>query len=464
MSLFSDIVQVVISDDSMEVRIYISSTPDETGISKVYGMTAENLLEVLAENGVKSGINNPLINAIIAEKQFDRYHIIAAGKHPESGKDGYYTYNFKTETSNKPVVLEDGSVDYRASANYEQVTENTLIAEYHTPTPGSAGFDVHGTILQATPGKDLTPLSGEGFTVSEDGTKYYSAVNGKIEIKDGKLTVSNLLDFNGDVDLTTGDIIFNGDVIIHGNVLTGSMIKAGGSVTIMGNVEGVTIQADGDIILKSGMQGSGKGLVESNGEIWGKFFEHTKIICKKDLHANSLLNCDAVCEGDLYIHGRHGIIVGGSTKCSRNIYATVLGNMSEVKTEICVGMNTTTLTEIQELENDINDYQQQITKHNTIIEKMELIKNPTDQEKYDLMLKQVKASLHELTEKLSMKQQILDQKLFLIESASQSIIKVDKYMYPGVFIILNGLHYTVKNTFNSITIKSSGGVVQFTEN
>lgn len=458
----SNIIKLFVSDDIMEARIYISSAPDATGISHVNEITSEDLLQFLHENGVKAGINEGNLKGIITEKLFDRYHTIANGKNSVQGKAGFYTFFFKTEIDSKPVVLEDGSVDYHATTNYEQVTEGMLLAEYTPATAGFSGYDVHGKILMPVPGKELVPLKGEGFTVKDN--QYFSSVNGKVELKGDTLIVSNVLNIKGDVDLTTGDIIFNGDVIVEGNVLSGSMIQATGNLTVVGNVEGATISADGDIVLKSGMQGGGKGTITCGCDLWGKFFEHTKLIVRKDLHANSLLNCESVCDNDIFIHGRHGIIVGGTTKCRGNINATVIGNMSEVKTDICAGINDTTLSEIQILEDDIKEIEAQLAKHSVVNEKLSQITNPTDVEKYTSMVNQVRASMDELNGRLAQRKNILEQKLFLVESSSHSIIVVGKYMYPGVNILLNGLHYTSKETFTNITIKAAAGKIQLVSN
>lgn len=454
-----DFMRVVISEDSMEARLYLSSTPDDYGKTYVTEFTYDNILEVLNYHGVKAGIDKSLVKAIAIDRLYDRYHIIAKGTPAENGVNGSFVYHFKTKLDNKPKLLEDGSVDYHGIENYEPVSQGALIAEYIPATTGHFGFTIKGGILNSVPGKDLSPLTGTGFTMSEDKTKYYSDFNGKIELKGTEIIVSNILDIHGDVDLTTGDIVFNGDVIVHGNVLVGSLIKVTGTLTILGNVEGAYISSGGEMQLKSGMQGGGKGVIECNSDVWGKFFEHTIIRTKCDLHANSMLNCDTFSEGNIYISGRHGIIAGGQTACQGSIYSTVVGNMAQVRTNLAVGVNERVLAELHELESRIKEIDEKLRKHNQILEKLNQIKNPTEQEKLDKMFEQVNTSMKELNLQHDVTTKELQQKLFILSSCSKSVIQVNKYMYPNVNITLNGLHYKSEDTFVNVTVKEHSGEI-----
>lgn len=457
-------IKVDVTEDAMEARLYLTATSEYLGVDHTTEFTYDNVLQFIKEQGVNTGIDTALLQSICINRLYDRYHLIAQGKPAVDGNDGYYNYFFKRELDNKPKLLEDGSVDYHNVEIYEPVTQGMKVAEYVPATSGTYGYTVKGGMLTCKQGKDLAPLKGQGFTISEDNLIYTSDYNGKIEIKNNQLIISNVLDIQGDVDLTTGDIVFNGDVIIHGNVLTGSLIKISGSLTILGNVEGAYISAGGDIQLKAGMQGSGRGVIECGSDVWGKFFEQTIMRVKGNIHANSMMNCDTFCEGNIYVSGRHGIIVGGNTSCQGNIDSVVIGNMAEVRTSISAGVNEKVLSELEELENKIKELKDKLQKHSQILAKIEAIKNPTEAEKLTTMIDQVHASMHELEIQLDASDAELKQKLFIISSCSAARINVSKYLYPNVNIILNGLHYSTTDTFTNVTIKDSSGEIKVINN
>ncbi len=446
--------KLIISDDSMEAKIYLSSTPTAWGESPVELYTMENIMEFLKENGVKAGIDKAKLQSILINKLFDAYHLIAKGNPAVNGNDGFFTYHFKRELDNKPKVLEDGSVDYHNIEMYEAVEKNQEIVTYTPATKGHFGYDVKNNFLSCIPGKDLTQLKGEGFYISEDGLHYYALVTGKIEIGyDNSLRVTTTLDIKDDVDLTTGNVVFSGDVIVHGSVMTGTSIRCKGNLTILGNVE-----------IKAGMQGGNNGSIVCDGELWGKFFEQTSIHCRGDLHANSVMNCDIFCEGDMYVTGRFGIIVGGTTTCSGNVETTIIGNISEVKTIVNAGTNPNTMTEITALEAEVKEEEIKLSKLHEVKKKLDMINNPTDSEKYAATLEQIEASILAVSNNIKEKSVELNQKLFLISTYSSSKIVVHKFLYPGVHATINGLHYNSKDTFTNVTLKDTGGQVQVINN
>lgn len=86
------------------------------------------------------------------------------------------------------------------------------------------------------------------------------------------MVVDNELVIEGDVSLTTGDVSFMNDIHIHGNVLTGVTIRSEkGSIVVDGYVEASELHAAKDVVLKNGMQGSGKGKIVAGGSVSGKF-------------------------------------------------------------------------------------------------------------------------------------------------------------------------------------------------
>ena len=93
-----------------------------------------------------------------------------------------------------------------------------------------------------------------------------------IATQDGHLTfaheafqVSPLLEIQGDVDYSTGNIDFSGDVHICGDVRENFTVHAQGTVTVDGLVEAATVEAGGDLVIARGVVGDGRALLKSNG-------------------------------------------------------------------------------------------------------------------------------------------------------------------------------------------------------
>jgi uncharacterized protein (DUF342 family) len=276
-------ILVSIADDGMTAYICLKNP----GTEICYGY--EDVKKALADAGVKMGINDELIHRILSEKRYNSMETVAEGKHVEDGEDARYQLFFNTDVSNKPVIREDGSVDYYNLRLYELVSEGDKLAEYIPPTKGVFGYDVRGKLLVPKPGKPKTKLRGKGFTVSEDGNTYYSAIDGKVEYRNTDLNVIGVLQIEGDVDLNIGNVDFNGDVEISGNVISGVSVTAKGNVTVGGFVEGAVIKADKDIILKKGSNGKGVAKIEAKGNVTASFLENLRVYCDGNVYSNSIL-------------------------------------------------------------------------------------------------------------------------------------------------------------------------------
>ena len=102
-------------------------------------------------------------------------------------------------------------------------------------------------------------------------------MDGHVALQDGKVVVSSVYTVK-DVDMSTGNIVYDGSVEITGSVAANMEVKAGGNVVINGGVESARIIAGGNIIIAKGMNGTGKGYLRAGGDIMVKFLENTRVV------------------------------------------------------------------------------------------------------------------------------------------------------------------------------------------
>ena len=127
----------------------------------------------------------------------------------------------------------------------------------------------------------------------------------------GKINVYAIYEVLGDVDNSTVNIDFIGNVIIKGNVLTGFKVKAGGYIEVRGVVEGAKLVAQGDVVLKKGIQGMGKGIIETQGNVIARFIENSTVTAKGNITTETILHSAINCGGKVEVGGRKGLIAGG---------------------------------------------------------------------------------------------------------------------------------------------------------
>ena len=124
------------------MQAYMTVPP--TGAPENY--TVEYLTDVLHLNHVKIGILTDNLQKIINNNIYNKEVLVAQGAEAQDGKDGYFEYLFETNLSQKPIVLEDGTVDYKNIKMIELVEPGQKIAIYHAGTAALKGnrLSAHG--------------------------------------------------------------------------------------------------------------------------------------------------------------------------------------------------------------------------------------------------------------------------------------------------------------------------------
>ena len=322
---------VRVAEDKMVAWLYLQAKPEneEYAVDEVIG--------ILNGFHVTHGIDRDMIIAMVKKHVYEQEMEVAFGKEADPGRDGYFEYFFDQNLKKEPKILPDGSVDYTSMSQLANVYQNQLIIRYHSAQDGEPGYTVDGDQTEVTPCAELPKLQGKGFYMNEDGTEYYSEMDGKISIQEGKIEINQLHTINGDVDLIVGRVEFYGDIEITGNVANGVVIKAGRNVTIGGTVSGAEIYAGGDVLIKHGLQGANRAKIMAKGNVFADFIEYAAVRAGCNIEENFFLSSYLSADGMIKASGSKGSVIGGYAHGLCGIECTAAGTDVEVKTVLHVG-------------------------------------------------------------------------------------------------------------------------------
>jgi uncharacterized protein (DUF342 family) len=446
---------IMVSPDKM--KAYISFIPPENGRM----MTKEEIINFLNDNGIIYGINKTSLETIVKFPVYNESILIAEGTPPVAGQNGKLEFNFDVKKETKPTILEDGRVDFRELNLIQNATKGQLLCTLIPPVHGTPGKTVYGTDIPATDGKPVPLPKGRNVSVSEDGTQLISNIDGQINYIDGKVSVFSTYEVQADVDNSTGNINFIGNVNIRGNVLSGFVVEAGGNVEVMGVVEGAVIKAGGDIILRRGMQGMGKGILISGGDIVARYIENSNIQAKNNIKAEAIMHSNVKCGNKLELSGKKGLLVGGSYKVGKEIVAKVIGSHLATATDIEVGMDPTIRErykalkeELISIENDLRKAEQAVV----ILKKLEIAGTLTP-EKKELMDKSIRTRaflsnrINEVTEEINHIEGRLQQEAY-------GKIKCYNFIYPGTRVSIGSCMMYVKENLQYCTLYRDGADIR----
>ncbi|MFO7294581.1 MAG: FapA family protein [Clostridia bacterium] len=449
-------VLVHISQDGMLATMML--LPPDGGRLLEY----KDVIQALTDKGVVYGIDENAIRQALNSRRYGQEVIVARGKPPQNGEDAKLTYHFKPDKKSKPEIREDGTVDYHSLDNIENVTKGQVLVTLTPPTPGVDGKTVLGTSVPAKPGKPLVLPAGKNVVVSDDGLKLLAAIDGKVEMIGGRVHVYSVHEVRNNVDNSTGNINFVGSVIIHGNVLSGFEVRAGGSIEVRGVVEGATLIAEGDVILRKGLQGAKKGMIRAGGSVTARFIENGTVYAKGDVTAEAIMHSNVVSGQYVRLIGKRALIVGGRVHAALGITASTIGSPMATSTVLEVGISPEIRQEYEQLKEELQRLekeQRKIEQALAVLSRMESSgRLPLDKviakhkalrarDEYSLKIPTIKARLFELEE------------AFL--KGAHGKIHVKKVVYPGVSITIGQSTFNVKDPINYVTFLRDEGEIRF---
>lgn len=433
-------IQVLISEDCMECQISLDEVTDDNHIYSV-----EGIVELLVSKGVIFGIDEPKIRKMLEEKIYDTYVTVAVGEKPIEGRDGYYSYTFDTNPNKKPRLREDGTVDYLNLNLFQTVSKGDLIARYFAKIEGEDGTDVLGKKIVVKKGKHLSPLRGKGFFTSEDCMEYYALYDGKVEVANGCINVTQTSMLPGNVDLNSGNLDVKGDLDIMGNVITGMVVKASGNVTIGGLVEGASIIAGKNVLIKGGILGGGKAKVVAGGNIFAQFIENAIIESGDCVQANSVVNSIVTAYNDINIFGKTSSIIGGSLKANRMVRTRCIGSIGQITTRINVGMESSEIASLKYKEMKRKEVEGELHKVEIAINMM---KNMSEQKEMLMMLTRTKIDRNAMLTNLN--KEIEDLRIRMKLAAKAEVI-AETMAYQGTIVSIDGIVLKLDNDYEKIS-------------
>lgn len=456
----SIVITVTLSDDKMKAYLTLNKTPMFMDDEKP---EASDILDALSAKNVVYGISQDTISKICDDPVFGREYEVAEGKKVKEGVTGEYEFFFNSNFSKQPKELPDGSVDYMSVKVIETVAKGDKIAVYRPAIQGEDGMNVLGKTIIAKKVRDLPPISGKGFTRSEDGNTYIADIAGKIEKPNGenKITISPVYEVNETVGIEIGDIEFAGDVIIHAGVTNGVKVQAKGNITIDGLVENCTITAFGDIVLLKGVKGSERTVINAKGNITAEYIEYSEITAGGDITADVIFKSEVKCDGLINLAGKRKSIVGGRISAVEGMRVGNVGNEFGVITEVNVGVSadrrqTLLIQEkkVEALETHLNSVIDGLNKLDKILKQQNDSKAKQDPRKVQLL----RAKFHEEAVLMDETVKLSDMRN-LLERGRRAKVFAEKKVYSGSTICVNGAKLIIKDTMEQVEFRFLKGKV-----
>lgn len=455
-----------ISRNEMKAFIEIDS-------NDVQFYTPDSIVKNLKQNGVIRGIDLNAINSVLKHSLFDQEVCVAKGKPPKPGKDGYLQYDVNVEDLGRtPKELENGRVSFKDIDLFTYVNAGDVIVHKIPSTPGTSGYTVTNRMLPASKPHEAELFPFENTKISKDETKLIAAVDGCITKHNGRIHLKPTLHVQGNISYETGNIDSRVTVYVNHDVMSGFSVRSEQDIYVQGVVEGAHLEAKGNIIIKGGIQGKDKAVIEANGDITARFINNAKVSSLSNIYADSgIINSSIWAGNRLVLSNPNAEIVGGEMNADSVVVTGTIGSEMGVKTIIRLGTRT------EELASLIFETQQKIAEQeenrDKCIQIIDMLKQRTSQsleesdnaekalDKATQIFNTTKAAIQDLYAELDGIQTQYEESIKCLRS-----IRSRKNILPGTLITIQGVEMAIQSPTGPSTIVKQGEsliVLPFTE-
>ena len=432
--------RLTISRDRMEASVFFYAPSEGAEL-----MTPKEFIEDLAYRNIVFGIDSDAIMQFFGNREYCKEIIVAKGRKAREGCDAKIELMFKADLHATPTMREDGSVDYFNLNIINNVKKGDKLAILIPEDPGDPGQNIYGEVLRPHPVKTTKIKPGKNTVLSEDELELTADIDGHVTIKEGKVTVSNVISFEN-VDVSTGNINYDGSVEVKGNVATGFSIKAGANIVVKGVVEGANLRAGADIILEKGVNGMAKGEIIAGGNIVSKFIENARVSAKGSVTSECIMHSNVAAGTEINVSGKRGFIAGGKCTATDKIKAKILGSDMGANTIIEVGADPRIKIRLKELQKAVSESSKKLDNIKPTIESVTKRlrmgqKLSPEQTRQAQQLMTMNKVLTSQLEKNTTEMQELQQKL---ADSKEAYVVVEDTAYPGTTVQIGDQMTTLK--------------------
>lgn len=226
-------------------------------------------------------------------RQPQRQVVVARGTPPEKEVPAYWRLESGLFQDHR---AQEGRVDWKEWSPFVIVREHQLLARAIAPRPGKDGMTVLGQPIPH--GKKEVTFLLPGRNTLLHGGEVYAKISGRLVQDRQYFHVDDYLEVE-EVGWATGHIRFPGHVLVRRGVMEGFRLWAGGDLRVGETLDATDVYAHGNLQVKGGILGKGRGLVRVGGKLEADWIENARVdvlggavVKKAILHAEVLINGD----------------------------------------------------------------------------------------------------------------------------------------------------------------------------
>ena len=306
-------LQIELSDDKS--KAYLNVIPPKEIIEP---LTLERVMAVLREENVFQGIDTEFIKKIIKERIYFEPVVVASGKTPRHGKNGYPELLFLPE---KFRPSPESSINLRELPVMQKVSEGQELVRIEKATMGEDGYTITGRLITAKSGKQYRIRPGRNTKFNPEGTHIIAASEGIVCLGNDSISVERIK-YIDKVDGSVGRVRFDGIVSVRGNISDRCSVEAV-RIEVGGSVGKASLRSIGDIRVAQGLKGT---VLQCGGSLHvGNMVDTQASIFDHAVVDEFILNSKVFCGSTLQVNATDGYACGGVIQAGNLIRLSNIG-------------------------------------------------------------------------------------------------------------------------------------------
>lgn len=376
--------------------------------------------------------------------------IIAEGKPCTFNIPEYIVLKDGLNTTSKPYEIDGERVDYHHINSFIAVQKGEFLGNIVPELPGIDGENLLGHKIPFN--RKVINNLGIGNNVTKESGKLYANIDGAFKIFRNKINIDEVLQINGDVDYTTGDISFKGDIFINNSIREGFNVECDRDLFVKDSIEATNIKTGNNITVLHGILGSKKYLIESEGTVTARHAENAQINATGCvILENGAVNC-IINSLDKLIIGKNSAIIGGNYHIQNELICGNIGNSLGKETYIYMGIDYSVEKKLELVQKSCVSIVDEMNKLQSLIPSAE---SREKRDAFKFMFLKLKSKLNSLN---NYSRALLNR----LDKNDKSTITVLNNVYPGTYIEICHITYIVEKIMTRVKFsldKKKGEIV-----
>ncbi|MEZ0577056.1 FapA family protein [Halodesulfovibrio aestuarii] len=357
----------------------------------------------------------------------------------------HYFDPFFNHTKLSPAAVSHGRVDHHCLGYVQNIIAGQILAEL-VPAPEDTEFLDPQFILDSP----VLPAGPNTIVNPENSHQLLATKNGYVFYHEDLISVKKLLNIHGDVNFSTGNVIYVNDLCVHGTVRTGFELLAR-NILVKDIVEGATIRALDAFTAQSGIKGAKSCVIDAGSNIRAAFCENCDLQAGNDIYIEgSSLHTQMSLNGTLIVKER---LQGGKIYANNMVYVgEQLGGGINTPTSIIMGYPPALMKKLEGIEDKITAVDENIKQ---------LLKTSA---KSDLHRAENRANL-EFEEKRmgSLRREQRRIMKLMKKNANSELCRVivPGTIRPGVEISIGGYYTKINDYLENVAVSLQDGELRF---